>query len=248
MGQENTIHIFRHCSKAKAIWREILLPDELNKFNAISDDTWIKKNLQGNFKSCLNTDACWLAIFTAGIWVLLKSRNSSVFRGKPERKNQMLFLIKQQSGDLQLKIDLLSNFFKNQNWSKPPITWKKLNIDGSVRPQENKGTIGCVLRDDNGKWVWGYTSSLRQLTGNEAELSGLLKGLQLAWEQRIPKLQVEMGSEMIFDWITEKEPPPADLIDSVENCKALLRNPWEISVKKIDRKTNGCADYLAKLG
>lgn len=88
-------------------------------------------------------------------------------------------------------------------WTKPPSTWKKLNVDGSCKNHQNAGAFGVVLRDDTGQWIWGFAAQIGQPTFNEAKLERLLRGLELSWEQRIQKLQVEVDSETIFDWVTD---------------------------------------------
>lgn len=51
---ETVIHILRHCSKAKPIWKEVLNPAEQVQFNVIPDEQLFKLNLQGSFNTTLN--------------------------------------------------------------------------------------------------------------------------------------------------------------------------------------------------
>lgn len=83
-GEETTLHIVRHHRCAKRIWKEILQPQMMNTFEGILDSSWFISNLQGSFDMKFNSNACWPAVFTATIWTLWKSRNSSIFRGKPD--------------------------------------------------------------------------------------------------------------------------------------------------------------------
>lgn len=137
---------------------------------------------------------------------------------------------------------------KQYKWSKPPTSWAKLNVDGSCRLLENIGTFGCVLRDDKGAWLWGFSGRIDAPTVNDTELRSLVQGLEMAWERRIQRLVVETDSEMVFAWVTELDPPLNEYSSIVDRCKELLHMPWDIEFKKIDRKTNMCADHVASLG
>lgn len=59
-------------------------------------------------------------------------------------------------------------------------------------------------------------------TLNEAKLLSLLKGLQLAWERRIPKLVIKTDTSTVYDWMTNKENAPPELEEEVQRCKEVL--------------------------
>lgn len=179
----------------------------------------------------------------ATVMAIWKSRNSATFRGRPENLQRILFVIKQQSADLELKMNPKNFAHVKKKWEKPQSSWAKLNVDGSCRTSTNSGSIGGILGDAEGNWIWGFP------TIYQAELRSLLRGLEIAWEFRTPKLIIETDSSNIFDCITEKSNPPADnLEDEVRKCKQLLRMPWDADFRKIDRSANSCADHLTHLG
>ena len=62
-------------------------------------------------------------------------------------------------------------------WKPPPIGWLKLNVDASVKGPMDKTSVGGVLQDSNGKWIWGFAASIGQDLVDGAELQALLFGL-----------------------------------------------------------------------
>lgn len=60
--EEDVLHILRDCDCAVNIWNEILQPQDLQEFNAITDDRWFEDNLWSQFHIKLNQ-----AVFTATI-------------------------------------------------------------------------------------------------------------------------------------------------------------------------------------
>lgn len=70
----------------------------------------------------------------------------------------------------------------------------KLNCDGSVR--NNGGSAGCggLMRDEHGAFVLAFTRRLQRCSPLEAELSGILHGLQILWKKKIKNVVVETDS------------------------------------------------------
>jgi hypothetical protein len=71
---------------------------------------------------------------------------------------------------------------KDQNkWTKPPLGWAKLNVDGSLSEDADIGGIGMVLRGDAGEIIFiacrNWPSCHSPL---EAELQACADGLNLA--------------------------------------------------------------------
>ncbi|KAL6569935.1 hypothetical protein OROMI_014449 [Orobanche minor] len=122
-----------------------------------------------------------------------------------------------------------------------------INIDGSWFSDGNDGGIGCIARDHNGCWEWGFSMKAPLGSVDGVELGSALLALQQAWTRRIPKVILETDSENVFSWLMGFKKPPLHLVPNVEECMKLLRMPWTITLKKISRNANGCADALAKL-
>ncbi|KAG8490303.1 hypothetical protein CXB51_015481 [Gossypium anomalum] len=66
--------------------------------------------------------------------------------------------------------------FQGISWSIEE-SWVCLNTDGSVRQEEGFVAVGGLVRDQNGRWIMGYGRYLGNCTVTEAELWGLMDGL-----------------------------------------------------------------------
>lgn len=62
---ETTAHILRDCKAAKLIWKEVLTPQDLIKFEDIQEEGWFKGNFHAKFATKLNTAASWPTVFLA---------------------------------------------------------------------------------------------------------------------------------------------------------------------------------------
>ena len=46
--------------------------------------------------------------------------------------------------------------FRNVNWSKTPLGWMKINVDGSLQGIPAAVGAGGLIRDDRGTWKKGF--------------------------------------------------------------------------------------------
>ncbi|KAK5794169.1 hypothetical protein PVK06_035378 [Gossypium arboreum] len=60
-----------------------------------------------------------------------------------------------------------------------PNSWVCLSTNGSMRIDDGFAMDGGCVRDHNGEWIIGFTKYLGNCTVLEAELWGILNGLNL---------------------------------------------------------------------
>ena len=66
------------------------------------------------------------------------------------------------------------------SWIPPPRDWIKLNVDGSLNHDLGSISAGGVIRDDKKMWLTGFAMNKGSGSVIEAELWGILEGLNLA--------------------------------------------------------------------
>lgn len=70
---------------------------------------------------------------------------------------------------------------------------QKLNTDASVKQVFKSCTIGGLIHPSN--WVKGFYEKIGECNISSAEIWALSEGLCMAWEMRIPNLEVETDSD-----------------------------------------------------
>ncbi|XP_012482934.1 uncharacterized protein LOC105797521 [Gossypium raimondii] len=96
----------------------------------------------------------WDVLFSVGCCSLWKRRNTRIFN--PDAA----------SNDTLLDYCYIS-------WSPPPLSVWKVNVDGICKPGRFLATAG-VIRDLNGKWLWGFGRNIGVCNAYEAEVLGSL--------------------------------------------------------------------------
>ncbi|KAL3818097.1 hypothetical protein ACJIZ3_004002 [Penstemon smallii] len=176
----------------------------------------------------------------AVIWSIWKCRNKFIFQGKKDSIRQVAWAATRLADDIS-KIPGHRGATKRKipvtvSWIKPGSGWHKLNTDGSVRSN--------IRRD----WIAGFSSKLGDVTITQAELLAAREGLRLAWERRIQRIEIELDSEVVLKMINEADTAIHPLGRIIEDCRSLLRKPWESRLIHTRRSGNACADALAKMG
>lgn len=76
-------------------------------------------------------------------------------------------------------------------WQPPQHSFVKLNVDGSVTGQPSLVASRGLLRDENGRWILGFTYKVGISFALMSELWALYWGLKLCWDKGYKKVQVE---------------------------------------------------------
>lgn len=79
----------------------------------------------------------------------------------------------------------------NCKWIPPPKGWHKLNFDGMARGNLGIAGIGCIINDEEGRWVAKLASPLPPTSNNLAELEALEKGVQLCQKLGLSRISIE---------------------------------------------------------
>lgn len=107
----------------------------------------------------------WSATFAIIVWWLWKWRNEAVFNKISWDVSQKVSWIKSQCREIGRAFNNALQPARRNRMSevsllsrvKPTPRWAKLNMDGCVRSDIGNAGGGCVLRDEEGTWIMGFT-------------------------------------------------------------------------------------------
>lgn len=160
--------------------------------------TW---NLQD--KGCFNcVDMEWQTLFAICCWLIWKSRNESIFSNSHRNAQTIISMshiwtMSYLEFDNKMKVHPSTNL--HSKWSPPNTGWIKLNSDGAVSLDGQFLTIGGVLCDYEGKWLWGYNMNLGSESIFKTEARSMLEGLFLAWDKGYKKIEIESDNALLVD-------------------------------------------------
>ena len=133
-------------------------------------------------------------------------------------------------------------------WSPPPVSWAKLNVDGSFNPDDGTTGSGMVLRDHNGDIIFSACKSLWSCPDAlHAELAGCMEGLALVHQWTEPPVILECDSLHAVELINARSKDRSQYAMVISEVKRLM-GERECRVTHISREQNNISHVLANFG
>jgi len=131
-------------------------------------------------------------------------------------------------------------------WIKPPDQWVKLNTDGSALTNPGRIGAGGILRDQTGAMLLAFATPLGEGTNNQAEIGAAIFGMSWVLQMGYKSVVLEVDSQLLVDWITQKATPPWNINTQIQQLQELTRQAHNFRCKHIFREANCVADSLSK--
>lgn len=155
MCVEIDLHALRDYTYASNIWQMVVPRQAQSTFFSLPFHDWLVWNLNNNYMLNEN-DMEWQTSFLVLCWLIWKARNEYVFL-KSHRNLQLVLSIgitwAKSFHELDVKMNNVNSKSHLANWSPQNKGWIKLSSVGAV--SDDGASIGGVLRDDDGNWLWG---------------------------------------------------------------------------------------------
>ena len=248
-GDETVMHALRDCSWVSQIWRQLGVPFSNQDFWRLDVQDWLVHNGLWKPNGAVGT-LPWKVVFPFALWNIWKSRNCFVFRGKNPNPNLAEEIVNQGMEFLYCAAsprDLTCSIIKRVRWEKPQVGWRKLNTDGASKG--NPGLAGCggVVRDENGRWIAGFSRRIGVTSSFEAELWGLREGLIFCSNLNIHSILVELDAKAVVDVVLNPNYHNRAVSPILEDCRLLLLQFQQVQLMHCFRQANRCADILARM-
>ncbi|WVZ00054.1 hypothetical protein V8G54_026123 [Vigna mungo] len=137
-------------------------------------------------------------------------------------------------------------------WWTPPIEgFVKINCDGAFSVHGNKAGAGGVMRNSEGKFVFGFSSGLKNSSVLMAELKAIKIGMKAGILKGYKNLIVESDSKFAIEIITTTLAEEKNYYDDTsENVFSsiiqMTKTANKIYWNHVFREVNSVADSLAK--
>ncbi|KAK8572182.1 hypothetical protein V6N12_028243 [Hibiscus sabdariffa] len=192
----------------------------------------------------------WQVLFVSIIWQLWKARNDLVFNGTPPDAGNILqrsiLWARYYNECVTLTAPVCPVQPTALHWQRPSTGWVCLSTDRAVSIATGMGSVGGIFRSDDGSWILGFNKTIGILRPLQAELWGILLGLQLAWENGFERLLIQSDNREAIKRLNAST-ASSDPCSLVRSIAALRSRGWPTETQWIPREGNKPADMLAKL-
>ncbi|VYS71038.1 unnamed protein product [Arabidopsis thaliana] len=128
-------------------------------------------------------------------------------------------------------------------WTPPLV---KLNIQGTSNPLSDLTRSAGIVRDQSGKWVFGYIRCHKSIPEVVAGLLAIYQGLKYLWDSGFRRIHLETTSFEIINALTTKSSLFCKSKTLLGACKDMILKEWECDIYHISKEQNSCAEWLAK--
>ena len=171
-GAETIIHTLRDYKVARAVWRDLGFKENDRGFFGLNLVEWLKK-FYGTSTSYPRPHVPWKILFPQAIWVIWLQRNKAIFQtGRVVEGTSSLCIKKgvEYYAIVPNEPNKLCRVQIQVKWTKPPIGWVKLNIDGTMYGNPVKVGGGGVFRSSSGDWIGGFVRRMGSTIGQSFKL------------------------------------------------------------------------------
>ena len=121
----------------------------------------------------------------------------------------------------------------------------RLFTDGGARGNPGPAAYGYVLEADDGTVLAAEGQAIGSATNNVAEYSGLIAGLRMALELRVPSVEVVSDSELMVKQMRGEYKVKNEALRSLSlEAAALARQVGSVEYRHVKRADNELADRL----
>lgn len=253
-NEETTLHILRDCPHARMCWRK--LGDSSNYpqlFQGTLKD-WITRNISGEHE-VMNEK--WHTLFGVTVWWIWRWRNCHVFDRMQGIPSDIGAFLQIRYNEARRGWEDVSNMPEGSHqkiqsfirWQSPAAEWYVLNSDGAAKGSPGPAGGGVIIRDHRGQFISAFSANFGHCHALKAEVMAITKGIALARDLRIPKLEIQLDSLACVQFLSGNANVAGEYVHDIKCCRAmLLEEDWEVKVIHVYREGNRAADWLANKG
>ncbi|XP_074266271.1 uncharacterized protein LOC141588743 [Silene latifolia] len=245
--KESSLHLLRDCSIASSVW-SLLNVD--HSFFSLDLQPWIHEN-------CTSRNSSWATLFSVILWRLWVQRCDSTFNDTPPRPsllfrdatiNLALSWAAASSPSLPPSPSVVTSASCYPcSWALPPLGWFKINVDAAFSLPSSLACIGCVVRNDLGSWVRGWSRRFPAPTPFVSEVLAIREGLR-AGLASMDSFIIASDCLIAVTSILSEAQPCGQFANVILECRDLLESSTRLKIAFEKRSANGVADALAKVG
>ncbi|RYR08369.1 hypothetical protein Ahy_B05g076024 [Arachis hypogaea] len=240
------MHVLRDCYFARATWNLLQPGNHVANFFNLNHMDWLIKNL--------SISGDWAVRFGVMLSSLWYARNKQVFEGKSSNPTGVAEAIKSRTCEFSMVMKA-SITPKKVGTNRELIRWFppnedaiKMNVDGSFFSHTRNASCGGLFCNHLGRFVTGFSCNLGGCSIMQAELWGIIKGLQIAVANKFRWVVIESDSEMAIKFVNNGCSAHHPCAPLLEDIAILVRRIPQVSWNHILREANSAANILAKKG
>ncbi|XP_061347266.1 uncharacterized protein LOC133292825 [Gastrolobium bilobum] len=240
---ETLLHAIRDCHEAKSVWSHFVPSDKFANFFFGDVDHWLSVNMDMDKHGITNG---WRNLFFVICWKNWKWRNELVHGSAFPCLNVRKRIICSSARDINNALASAQERLPVKFSMKMDITWQYptdgsviINIDGAVRGNPGLAACGGLIRNSQGRWLGGFAYKLGICSSFKAELWGVLRGLELAWNEGFRNIIIESDSSSVITVLTKSGVAVREC-HLIARIQTWINRSWSVTLMHTYREGNVC--------
>ena len=249
-ANETIIHALRDCPKAQDFWNSFSPPMQSSLFYGNQLTDWLRLNCKTSKPNGVST-LDWSVVFPVTIWNLWLQCNTVVFGKEAQQRSLRDVVLTSAAEFAYLGSYGTSNMVRAKiqvKWLPLPLSWFKLNSDGSLLGNPGLAGGGGLIWSDRGEWVRGYARAIGTTSSLAAEPWVLKDGIRLCISLKLAVVEIKLDAKVAVELLTKENDNPNSNNIIVADCKEGLSQIPQSWIMHCYREANKCADALARRG
>ena len=106
--------------------------------------------------------------------------------------------------DLHCNKEIYPKLSIEVRWEYPPNGWIKLNIDGASKANSGPTSYVRIIRNSPKIWIADFSKNIGICNSFQAELWGVVEGLDLVWQKGFRNVISESNSKLLVEMLSNK--------------------------------------------
>lgn len=98
-----------------------------------------------------------------------------------------------------------------------------MNTDGAANGAPGLAGSGVIIRNHLGKFVSAFSANFDHCVAMKVEVTTITKGIALAREPKIPKLEIQLDNLTCVQFLSITEVVSGDYVHDIKSCRSMLQ-------------------------
>lgn len=98
-----------------------------------------------------------------------------------------------------------------------------MNTDGAAKGALGPAGGGVIIRNYLGKFVSAFSANFDHCVALKVEVMAITKGIALAREPKIPKLEIQLDSLTCVQILSTTKVVSGDYVHDIKSCRSMLQ-------------------------
>lgn len=182
-----------------------------------------------------------LEVICSVMWQIWTHRNNVIWNKKFQTSsiavnsaNTLLFYW-QRAQTKQARFSCLNDREGTLVWRKPDPRWLSCNVDAAVFEGSGKSSFGCLLRDDQERFVAGYEGCLIGIVNSQhAESLDFKESSSWLKKMRMSQVHIELDSLAVVQAFDSKRTNSSFLGSIIDDCFSIVKDLGPIQFILLD--------------